>query len=105
MSIIADDFVLRLSGGSSNNVGNAALGGAKSSNEASSSVDGLFDAVSAAIPASADPTNPRRETSFMVQLYAHPTRNSSVKLRLPCQPGEWPVRRALVGASTSLQER
>lgn len=48
MSIIAADFVVRLSGGGSNNDGNAALGGAKSSNAYSSAVDGLFDAVSAA---------------------------------------------------------
>lgn len=48
MAIITGDFVTRLSGGASNNVGNSALGGAKSSNAISSAVDGLFDAVSAA---------------------------------------------------------
>lgn len=48
MSIITGDFVTRLSGGAANAVGNAALGGAKSSTAASSTVDQLFDAVSAA---------------------------------------------------------
>ena len=48
MSIITADFVVRLSGGSSNNSGNASLGGVKSSNAAPTSIDGLFDAVSAA---------------------------------------------------------
>jgi len=48
MSIITADFVVRLSGGSSNNSGNAALGGSKSSNAASTSVDALFDPVTAA---------------------------------------------------------
>lgn len=48
MSIITADFVTRLSGGASNAVGNASLGGAKSSTAASTSVDGLFDAVTAA---------------------------------------------------------
>jgi hypothetical protein len=48
MSIITADFVARLSGGASNAVGNASLGGAKSSTAVSTSVDGLFDAVTAA---------------------------------------------------------
>jgi hypothetical protein len=48
MSVIAADFVTRLSGGASNAVGNSSLGGAKSSNTASTATDGLFDAVSAA---------------------------------------------------------
>ena len=48
MSIITGDFVPRLSGGAANAVGNASLGGAKSSTAASSTVDQLFDAVSAA---------------------------------------------------------
>jgi hypothetical protein len=47
MSIITGDFVTRLSGGAANAVGNAALGGAKSSSAASTTVDQLFDAVSA----------------------------------------------------------
>lgn len=48
MPIITGDFATRLSGGASNSVGNSALGGAKSSNAISGSIDGLFDAVSAA---------------------------------------------------------
>ena len=48
MSIIAGDFVARLSGGAGNASGNASLGGVKSSTAASSTVDQLFDAVSAA---------------------------------------------------------
>lgn len=48
MAIITGDFVTRLSGGSGNSSGNASLGGVKSSNAASSTVDQLFDAVSAA---------------------------------------------------------
>lgn len=48
MSIITADFVARLSGGAGNASGNASLGGAKSSTVASSTVDQLFDAVSAA---------------------------------------------------------
>lgn len=48
MSIITADFVTRLSGGAANAVGNSSLGGAKSSTAASSTVDQLFDAVSAA---------------------------------------------------------
>lgn len=48
MSIITGDFVVRLSGGGSNAVGNSSLGGVKSSNAASATVDQLFDSVSAA---------------------------------------------------------
>jgi hypothetical protein len=47
MPLISGDFVSRLSGGSGNSSGNASLGGAKSSNAASSTVDQLFDQVSA----------------------------------------------------------
>lgn len=48
MPIITGDFVTRLSGGAANSVGNASLGGAKSSTVMSGSVDALFDATSAA---------------------------------------------------------
>jgi hypothetical protein len=48
MPIITADFSARLSGGASNSDGNAALGGVKSSNAMSGSIDGLFDAVTAA---------------------------------------------------------
>lgn len=48
MSIITADFSRRLSGGAANAVGNASIGGAKSSQTMSAAVDGLFDAVSAA---------------------------------------------------------
>jgi hypothetical protein len=48
MPLSSGDFVVRLSGGAGNAVGNASLGGAKSSNAASSSIDALFDQVSAA---------------------------------------------------------
>lgn len=48
MPLITGDFVTRLSGGSSNSVGNSSLGGVKSSNAASSSIDALFDQVSSA---------------------------------------------------------
>lgn len=48
MSVIAADFVTRLSGGAANASGNASLGGAKSANAAPTSVDGLFDLVTAA---------------------------------------------------------
>jgi hypothetical protein len=48
MSIIAGDFITRLSGGAANASGNASLGGIKSANAMSAAVDGLFDAVSAA---------------------------------------------------------
>lgn len=54
MSIISADFTLRLSGGASNTDGNASIGGIKSSQVVSSSVDTLFDAVSAAEAASGD---------------------------------------------------
>lgn len=46
MPLITGDFVARLSGGAGNASGNASLGGAKSANAASSSVDQLFDQVS-----------------------------------------------------------
>lgn len=48
MPLIAGDFVTRLSGGAANSSGNASLGGAKSANAASSSIDALFDQVSSA---------------------------------------------------------
>lgn len=48
MSIITADFVTRLSGGSANSSGSASLGGVKSSVAAPTTVDGLFDAVTAA---------------------------------------------------------
>jgi len=48
MSIETADFEIRFSGGSSNNSGNASLGGVKSSNEAPETLNALFDAVSAA---------------------------------------------------------
>ena len=48
MPLIAGDFVTRLSGGAANALGNASLGGAKSSVSASSVVDLLFDGVSSA---------------------------------------------------------
>lgn len=48
MPLVSNDFVVRLSGGASNSVGNDALGGAKSSNAASTTVDLLFDGVSSA---------------------------------------------------------
>lgn len=48
MPVVANDFVLRLSGGSANADANASLGGAKSSVSASTAVDGLFDTVSPA---------------------------------------------------------
>lgn len=54
MSIISADFTLRLSGGASNTDGNASLGGIKSSQVVSSSVDALFDAVSAGEAATGD---------------------------------------------------
>ena len=46
MPIIAADFSIRLSGGAANSVGNASLGGAKSSSVAPETLDNLFDAVS-----------------------------------------------------------
>jgi hypothetical protein len=48
MSIITGDFSTRLSGGAANASGDASLGGAKSSNAAPTSLNGLFDATSAA---------------------------------------------------------
>lgn len=48
MSIITADFSRRLSGGAANASGNASIGGAKSSVAFPSTIDGLFDAVSAA---------------------------------------------------------
>jgi len=45
MALITADFAVRLSGGSANTDANAALGGAKSSTAASTSVDSLFDTV------------------------------------------------------------
>lgn len=46
MPITATDIVFRLSGGASNNSGDASLGGAISNNAVSSSVNALFDYVS-----------------------------------------------------------
>lgn len=54
MSVIAADFQLRLSGGAANASGNASLGGAKSNNQASATVDQLFDAVAAAEASAGD---------------------------------------------------
>lgn len=54
MAIISSDFQLRLSGGASNTNGNASLGGIKSSQVVSSSVDALFDAISAGEAAAGD---------------------------------------------------
>jgi hypothetical protein len=48
MAIITGDFATRLSGGAGNASGNASLGGAKSSSAAPTTLDGLFDATSAA---------------------------------------------------------
>jgi len=48
MAIITGDFATRLSGGAANSVGNASLGGAKSSNAAPTTLNGLFDITSAA---------------------------------------------------------
>ena len=48
MPLISGDFVTRLSGGASNADGNASLGGVKSSNAASATVDLLFDGTSSA---------------------------------------------------------
>jgi hypothetical protein len=47
MPLASGDFVTRLSGGAANSVGNASLGGAKSSTVAPSTIDGLFDQTSA----------------------------------------------------------
>lgn len=54
MAIIAGNFETRLSGGSTNSNGNASLGGAKSDNAMSSSVDALFDFTSSAEAAAGD---------------------------------------------------
>ena len=54
MSIITGNFVTRLSGGAANASGNASLGGAKSSNAMSGSVDALFDFTSGAESAAGD---------------------------------------------------
>lgn len=48
MAIITGDFVTRLSGGATNTLGDASLGGAKSANAAPTTLDGLFDATTAA---------------------------------------------------------
>lgn len=48
MSIVQANFSRRLSGGAANANGNASIGGAKSSVAMSDTIDGLFDAVSAA---------------------------------------------------------
>ena len=48
MSVIAADFVTRLSGGATNAVGDASLGGVKSATAASTAIDGLFDPTTAA---------------------------------------------------------
>lgn len=48
MAIITANFVTRLSGGAANATGNASLGGVKSANAMSATVDQLFDATSAA---------------------------------------------------------
>lgn len=48
MPLITGDFVTRLSGGAGNASGNASLGGAKSANAASASIDALFDQVASA---------------------------------------------------------
>ena len=47
MAVIEADFEKRLSGGASNSDGDAALGGVKSTNAASTSIDALFDATAA----------------------------------------------------------
>lgn len=48
MSIITADFVTRLSGGAANTLGDASLGGIKSTTVSPTTVDGLFDATTAA---------------------------------------------------------
>lgn len=48
MPLITGDFVTRLSGGAGNASGNASLGGVKSANAASGTVDALFDATGSA---------------------------------------------------------
>lgn len=54
MPLISDEFAVRLSGGASNADANASLGGVKSSNAASSSIDALFDGVSSAEASAGD---------------------------------------------------
>lgn len=54
MSIITGDFSTRLSGGAGNASGDASLGGVKSANTAPTSLNGLFDATSAAEAAAGD---------------------------------------------------
>lgn len=54
MPIASTDIQIRLSGGAANPVGNAALGGVKSSNVASTALDGLFDQTAAAEAAAGD---------------------------------------------------
>jgi hypothetical protein len=54
MPLITGDFVTRLSGGAANASGNASLGGAKSANAASATVDLLFDQVASAEAAAGD---------------------------------------------------
>jgi hypothetical protein len=48
MPVITGDFATRLSGGAGNAVGNASLGGAKSTTVAPTTLNGLFDITSAA---------------------------------------------------------
>lgn len=48
MAIIAADFVTRLSGGAGNAVGDASLGGVKSTTVAATTLNGLFDSTTAA---------------------------------------------------------
>ncbi len=54
MPLITGDFVTRLSGGAGNSSGNASLGGAKSANAASGSIDAMFDQTSSAEAAAGD---------------------------------------------------
>ena len=54
MPLITGDFVTRLSGGAGNSNANASLGGAKSANAASTSVDALFDGVGSAEASAGD---------------------------------------------------
>lgn len=54
MAIQTSDFVTRLSGGAANAVGDASLGGAKSAIAAPTTLNGLFDAVSAAEASAGD---------------------------------------------------
>jgi hypothetical protein len=54
MPLIAADHVVRLSGGAGNAVGNASLGGAKSSTAAGTGLEALFDAVASAEASAGD---------------------------------------------------